>query len=75
MLDIKYRYCVTLHRPKEAEQLGSPKQGSFDLTYKGEKNSHKRQMEGGNWEGGTWGGDYRIQDQVWGRTGGMARWP
>jgi hypothetical protein len=31
-------------------------------------------MEGGNREGG-WRGEWEIHDQVWGRTGEMARWP
>jgi hypothetical protein len=28
-------------------------------------------MEGGNWEWGGWGGEWEVQDQVWGRTGAI----
>jgi hypothetical protein len=33
-------------------------------------------MKGGNWVGERLGrGMKKLQDQVWGRTGEMARWP
>ena len=35
-LAIKYRYHVTLHRPKEAKQEGKHKRGSLNLSLKGE---------------------------------------
>jgi hypothetical protein len=36
ILAIKCRYLVILHRSKETKQEGKPKQGSLNLTYKGE---------------------------------------
>lgn len=47
----------------------------FESHSEGEYNSHKSQMEGGTSDWQSMEREQFVQDQFWGKTGEMTRWP